>query len=68
MIYNVTTSKGKKKIIIPESWEDTTTGQFEQMVKWDQKNLIELFSILSGIPVKVLENTYDPSLEASLID
>jgi hypothetical protein len=68
MIYNVTTSKGKKKIIIPESWDETNTGQFEKMVTWDQKNLIELFSIMSGLDVKVLENTYDPALEQSLIE
>lgn len=64
----VVTVNGKESIELPEIWQELTVHQYQQMATdWDNKDLIKLFSILSGIEYKALENTHDPKLEDALI-
>lgn len=64
----ITTNKGKKEVSIPTSWSGVTLKQYIGLVtEWDQSDLLQLFSILSGIPVPTLNDTHDPALEESLI-
>lgn len=79
---NITTSKGVKEIVCPNCWGaelfkpnehnkkpiPTTTGHYQRFVKeWDGKDLVKLFSILTGIEYKTLSGTKDLALEESLL-
>jgi hypothetical protein len=67
-IWKIFSSKGERELDIPNCWEMVTTEQYIQMVTdWDKKDLVKLFSIISGIEYKTLAKTYDPELEASLL-
>lgn len=67
MLVNLFTSKGTKLRSIPDSWDRLTVEQFQKIIVWDKKDLIELFSILSGIDRDKLYNAHDPTLEEKLI-
>lgn len=63
----LTTNKGEKTVKVPISWEFVTLKQYAQLnTIWDGKELVQLFSILSGMPVKTLNDTFDPALYEQL--
>jgi len=63
----LTTNKGNKEVNVPVSWSGVTLKQYAQLVTvWDGTDLLQLFSILSGLSVKVLNETVDPALYESL--
>jgi hypothetical protein len=63
----LTTNKGEKQVNVPTSWAGVTLKQYAQLVTvWDGSDLLQLFSILSGLSVKTLNETVDPALYESL--
>jgi len=63
----VTTNKGIKEVQVPTSWSGVTLKQYARLVtEWDGTDLVQLFSILSGLSVKALNETVDPELYDSL--
>jgi hypothetical protein len=63
----LTTNKGNKEVSVPVSWQGVTLKQYAQLVTvWDGTDLLQLFSILSGLSVKTLNETVDPALYESL--
>lgn len=67
-IWKIFTSKGERNLDPPNCWEQLTTAQYIQIItEWDKKDLVKLFSILSGIEYKTLAKTYDPELESALL-
>jgi len=63
----LTTNKGEKTVKVPISWNHVTLKQYAQLnTIWDGKELVQLFSILSGMPVKTLNDTFDPALYEQL--
>lgn len=75
-LFKIHSSKGVREIPFPDCWEPhdkkvtpCTTRQFIQIAtEWDGQDLIKLFSILSGMEYKVISTTFDPVLEAQLIE
>lgn len=67
-IWKTFTSKGERDLDLPNCWEMVTTAQYIQIItEWDKKDLVKLFSIISGIEYKTLSKTYDPELESALL-
>lgn len=67
MTVTITTSEGKKKVKVPESWEDVTTDQYQRLHSdWDSENIVQLFSILTGESYKGLYESKNKELESSL--
>jgi hypothetical protein len=63
----LTTNKGNKEVNVPTNWQGVTLKQYAQLVTvWDGSDLLQLFSILSGLSVKTLNETVDPALYESL--
>jgi len=61
------TNKGIKEVNVPVSWSGVTLKQYARLVtEWDGTDLVQLFSILSGLSVKALNETVDPELYDSL--
>ena len=56
----------------PTDWAEVTLGQFIDIeTKWDRKDLLQLFAILTGVDISVLSNTrtkkiLQPIAEATL--
>lgn len=68
-ILSIFSSKGTKKITLPNCWSELPTGVYQRIMKeWDKKDIVQLFSILSGKDYKVLHDTKDPDLEQRLYD
>jgi hypothetical protein len=66
---SILSSKGKNKLTLPNCWAELSTGKYQQIVKdWDRKDVVQLFSILSGTEYKVLHDTKDPELESRLYE
>ena len=64
----INTDKGRREVFIPERWEEVTTAQYIKLSsEWDGKDLIRLFSILTGIPYRVIFDSHDYALEQNLI-
>jgi hypothetical protein len=62
--FNIHTSKRQLSVDAPGCWAKTNTGQFERLVgEWDEKDLVQAFSILTGIEAKVISTMIDPELE-----
>jgi hypothetical protein len=69
MSWFVTSNKGRKEITFPDSWAKVTTHQFQRLAtEWDSSDLVQLFSILSGIEYKALRDTHDYILEEQLLN
>ena len=64
--FNVNTDKGKLKITAPSSWEELTVKQLILIKSVDSDDLIQLFSIVTGIEFDRLNNSKDAKLEAHL--
>ena len=79
----VFTSKGKRDIVCPNCWGPeffkpteyikapipTSTDLYQRIIKdWDGKDLVRIFSILTGMEYKALSTTHDLALEESLIE
>jgi len=63
----VHTNKGIKEVQVPTSWVGVTLKQYARLVtEWNGTDLVQLFSILSGLSVKALNETVDPELYDSL--
>jgi len=61
------TNKGIKEVNVPVSWSGVTLKQYARLVtEWDGTDLVQLFSILSGLSVKALNETVDHELYDSL--
>lgn len=66
---SILSNKGKKKITLPNCWYELPTGTYQRIMKeWDKKDIVQLFSIISGKEYKVLHDTKDPHLEQKLYD
>ena len=62
------TSKGKREIKCPDSWANTSTANYQNLMReWDGKDLVKLFAILTGVELKTLANTHDLELEEALL-
>lgn len=44
------------KFNLPQSWEDITLYQYIELSKWDRKDLIQLFAVITGIDYDVFFN------------
>jgi hypothetical protein len=62
--FNIHTSKRQVKVDTPGCWAKTTTAQYERLIsEWDEKDLVQAFSILTGIDAKTISNMVDPEIE-----
>lgn len=80
MSWFVTTNKGRKEIQVTDCWvpndkldppkiKPCQTWQFIKMAsEWDGSDLVQLFSILSGMEYKALRDTHDYVLEEQLLN
>ncbi len=76
----VVTNKGRKEITVADCWlpddksdppkiKPCQTWQFIKMAsEWDGSDLVQLFSILSGMEYKALRDTHDYVLEEQLLN
>ena len=53
----------KTKLLIASCWEELTLSQLIQIELHKDNNVLRLFSILTGIPIEVPENSTDKNLE-----
>lgn len=68
MKITATTSKGTHEYLIAESWEQLSTDAYQRIIQeWDRKDLIKLFSILSGIEYGAIASSNSEELEEHLI-
>lgn len=68
MKITATTNKGTHEYFLPDSWERLPTGTYQRIVgEWDGKELIKLFSILSGIDYAGIAESNSQELEEHLI-
>lgn len=64
MNFTLFTSKRELKAETPGCWAKTATAQYERLIsEWDEKDLVQAFSILTGIEAKTVSNMVDPNLE-----
>lgn len=62
----VQTNNGKNMLMLPESWKETSTDQFQRIVRdWDGEDWILLFSIISGLNVDHVRESKDGKLEST---
>lgn len=62
--------EGQKKIRItsPASWRELTLGQLIDMeTKWDGNNIVDLFSIVTGVDIKDIKNSTTQGLEDTML-
>lgn len=58
------TNQGKAKIYTPENWDEVSVEQYQDIIgKWDKKDWLELFSILSGLKADAVAESKDGRLE-----
>jgi len=62
----VTVLINERKIRLPESWDEVTVDLYQRLLEWDQKDRLQLFSILTGESYTKIENTRDTTLENKL--
>lgn len=60
---------GKKKVNIPESWDEIDLATFiriENEFQYDFHKMVTLFSILTGVPIEPMEKSEQPGLDVTL--
>lgn len=58
------TNTGKVILSLPQSWKETTTDQFQRIIKdWDGVDWCQLFSIISSLDVDYVRESKDGKLE-----
>ncbi len=66
--FKIKTDKEILKIFAPASWREIT---LEQLIKlesdWDRKNILKLFSIITGLDVELLANSNQSKLEDTML-
>lgn len=59
--FTVHTTKGKMRLSSPSSWEEVSLGQLVAIEK-SSKDVVEVFSILSGVDFEIIEESTDDKL------
>ena len=66
--FNAKTDKGIQRITSPASWRELTLGQLIKLEnEWDGADPIQLFSIITGLDVDLLENSTQEGLENTMM-
>ena len=62
-----TDEKGvKQSKVVPTKWEELSLAQLVKVSTISNDNVLELFSIITGIPISVPENSRDKNLEKNI--
>lgn len=64
MTITVTSNKGKRDIIVPESMDQVSTGVYQKLVPVTDR--LEAYEIISGVPRETLERLTNQDLEFAL--
>jgi hypothetical protein len=62
----VTTNKGKQEILVPQSWHEVTTENFQKLYSITDENPASIFAALCGLPDRFLYDTSSDKLTQSL--
>ena len=66
--FNIKTQEGTKRVTSPASWRELTLRQLIQLeTEWDKESPVQLFSIITGIEVELLENSAQAGLENTML-
>lgn len=66
--FNAKTEEGTVRVTSPASWRELKLRQLIQLEnEWDGQDPIKLFSIITGLDVKLLENSRQEGLENTML-
>jgi len=63
----LTNQDGKKeRVLIPSNWNELTLEQFIKIENLDWSNVLEVFSVVTGLDISIPENSKDKNLERTI--
>jgi len=66
--FSIKTEDGKHRVSSPASWREINLGQLIDIeTKWDKKDPIQLFSIITGLDIALLSNSNQNGLEDKMM-
>lgn len=66
--FNIKTKDKTLRVSSPASWREINLGQLIDIeTKWDKKNPVQLFSIISGLDIELLKNSKQEGLENKMM-
>ena len=66
--FNIKTDKGNLRITSPASWRELSLKQLIEIeTEWDGESAVHLFSIVTGLDIKLLKNSTEKKLEETML-